>query len=102
MTGIFKAYDIRGRFPDELDELTARKTGFAFSRLMEGKNVVIGRDSRLSSPPLAEAFIEGYVAAGRINHRYRHDEHTPPLPHHHLREILRRRDGNRISSSPGT
>jgi phosphomannomutase len=64
MAGIFKAYDIRGRFPDELDELTAKKTGFAFSRLMNGTNVVIGRDSRLSSPPLAESFIEGYVAAG--------------------------------------
>ncbi len=64
MGTIFKAYDIRGAYPDELDEDTARRIGAGFVRLLEAKTVVVGRDMRLSSPSLAEAFIEGALAAG--------------------------------------
>ncbi len=55
----FKAYDIRGRVPDELNVELARKTGRAFAALYGLKKVVIGRDIRLSSVDLAAALAEG-------------------------------------------
>ncbi len=64
MGGIFKAYDIRGFYPDELDEEMARKIGAAFVRLLNAQRIVIGRDMRLSASALAKAFIEGAVASG--------------------------------------
>lgn len=64
MTGIFKAYDVRGSYPDELDEATAEKIGYAFARLLNNSQIVIGHDVRISSPALARAFAGGYAAAG--------------------------------------
>lgn len=64
MVGIFRAYDIRGRYPDELDEAEARRIGNAFVRLLSAERVVVGRDMRLSSGSLARAFAEGVIEAG--------------------------------------
>lgn len=64
MGGIFKAYDVRGSYPDELEEKTAEKIGYAFAHLLNNGHIVIGRDARLSSPVLAQAFIGGYTSAG--------------------------------------
>ena len=64
MTDIFKAYDIRGLYPDELDEAKAKRIGFAFIRLLRAHRVVIGCDMRLSSQSLSRAFIEGVRRAG--------------------------------------
>ncbi len=64
MAGIFRAYDIRGRYPDELDEATAQRIGNAFVGLLAAERVVVGRDMRLSSEALARAFIRGAVEAG--------------------------------------
>ncbi len=64
MTGIFKAYDIRGSYPDELDDRMAERIGSAFARFLNGATIVIGRDIRLSSPGLAASFARGYTAAG--------------------------------------
>jgi phosphomannomutase len=64
MGGIFKAYDVRGSYTDELDDATAGKIGYAFGRLLDCSHIVIGRDARLSSPALARAFARGYAAAG--------------------------------------
>ena len=64
MAGIFKAYDIRGRYPDDLDEATAERIGNAFVGLLRAERVVVGRDMRLSSEVLARAFTRGAVAAG--------------------------------------
>ena len=64
MAGIFKAYDIRGRYPDEVNEEIAFKVGSCFVRLLKAKRVVIGYDMRLSSPTLADAFAEGSLAEG--------------------------------------
>jgi phosphomannomutase len=61
---IFKAYDIRGIYPDELDEATAKRIGNAFARFCGASHVVVGRDMRPSSEPLSEAFIEGVILAG--------------------------------------
>jgi phosphomannomutase len=56
---IFKAYDIRGLYPKELDEAMARRIGYAFAKLLDAKRLVVGRDMRKHSPDLAKAVIEG-------------------------------------------
>ncbi len=64
MSGIFKAYDIRGAYPDELNEAAARRIGSAFAAYLGAKEIVVGRDMRLSSPALSAAFVEGARSAG--------------------------------------
>ena len=61
---IFKAYDIRGIVPDELDEQVAESVGAAFVRLTGASSVVTVHDMRTSSRPLAEAFGRGAAAQG--------------------------------------
>ncbi len=61
---IFKAYDIRGIVPDELDERVAEAVGAAFARLTGARSVVTVHDMRSSSVPLAEAFGRGAAAQG--------------------------------------
>jgi len=63
--GIFKAYDIRGLYPDELDEALAEKIGAAAGTFFEGKTIAVGRDMRRSGPALAEAIIRGLTRVGR-------------------------------------
>ena len=64
LDAIFKAYDIRGVYPDELDEPLARRIGNAFAHFTGAQHVIVGRDMRPSSEPLADAFIEGATVAG--------------------------------------
>jgi len=64
LDAIFKAYDIRGVYPDELDEPLARRIGNAFAHFTGAQTVIVGRDMRPSSEPLAAAFIEGATVAG--------------------------------------
>lgn len=64
LDAIFKAYDVRGLYPEEIDEALARRIGNAFAHFTGAHRVVVGRDMRPSSEPLAEAFIEGATAAG--------------------------------------
>jgi phosphomannomutase len=61
---IFKAYDIRGVVPEQLDEHVAEATGAAFVRLTGAPAVVTAHDMRLSSPGLARAFGRGAAAQG--------------------------------------
>jgi phosphomannomutase len=63
---IFKAYDIRGKYPDQLDEDVARDIGRAFVNHLglSGSTVVVARDMRLSGEALEKAFIEGVTGAG--------------------------------------
>ena len=61
---IFKAYDVRGTVPDQLDEELARRTGAAFVVETGAGQVVVGYDMRPSSPTLSQAFSEGAAAAG--------------------------------------
>ena len=61
----FKAYDIRGRVPDELNEALARRIGAATSELLGPGPVVLGRDVRLTSAGLQSALAEGFRASGR-------------------------------------
>jgi len=64
MSGIFKAYDVRGVVPEELDAEVAFAIGRAFARALEPSRVVLGRDMRLSSEDLADALASGLVAEG--------------------------------------
>ena len=64
LSGIFKAYDIRGVYPAELDEEVARRIGGGFARFVGTGRIAVGRDMRTSSPGLARAFAEGAAAAG--------------------------------------
>lgn len=60
----FKAYDIRGKFPEELDENLAYKIGVAYAELMKPKKVIVGYDVRLESPLIAKAVIDGLTNRG--------------------------------------
>ena len=60
----FKAYDIRGRLPDELNEEIARRIGRAYAAYLGPQTVVVGRDVRLSSAALCAALTEGLCAGG--------------------------------------
>lgn len=60
----FKAYDIRGRVPGELNEDMAYSIGRAFVYILQAKKVCVGRDIRLSSPLLSAALIRGINDAG--------------------------------------
>ena len=61
---IFKAYDVRGTVPDQLDEDLARATGRAFVRVVDAPRIVVGHDMRPSSPDLAGAFAAGANESG--------------------------------------
>ncbi|HEX5096519.1 MAG TPA: phosphomannomutase/phosphoglucomutase, partial [Acidimicrobiia bacterium] len=64
LDAIFKAYDVRGVYPDELDEALARRIGNAFANFTGATAMLVGRDMRPSSEPLVAAFIEGATLAG--------------------------------------
>jgi len=61
---IFKAYDIRGTFPDQLDEKTAYKVGRALVAYLKPDTVAVGRDMRLSSPALWEGLTRAIAEGG--------------------------------------
>jgi phosphomannomutase len=64
LSAIFKAYDVRGVYPDQLDEQVVRRIGAAFAHVTRAASVVVGRDMRVSSEPLAAAFREGVLRQG--------------------------------------
>ena len=64
MAGIFKAYDIRGIYPSELDEKLASRIGSAAVQVLGAKRIVVGRDMRQSGPSLRQALIDAIVAGG--------------------------------------
>jgi phosphomannomutase len=61
---VFKAYDVRGVYPDELDEEGAYAIGRAYVEQFEPRRMAVGRDMRLSSPQMAAAAIRGAADAG--------------------------------------
>jgi phosphomannomutase len=63
-SSIFKAYDIRGIYPGEIDEQAARAIGAGFAAYLGARRIAVGRDMRLSSPALAAAFIDGATSQG--------------------------------------
>ncbi len=61
---IFKAYDIRGLYPSEIDEGIVRQIGRGFVAYLGARRIAVSRDMRLSSPALAESFIAGALEQG--------------------------------------
>ncbi len=61
---VFKAYDVRGLYPDELDEAGAEAIGRAYVEQFEPRRMAVGRDMRLSSPAMQEALMRGATSAG--------------------------------------
>jgi phosphomannomutase len=61
---VFKAYDVRGVYPSELDEEGAYAIGRAYVEVFEPKRIAVGRDMRVSSPSMAEALMRGAADAG--------------------------------------
>jgi phosphomannomutase len=64
LAAVFKAYDVRGIVPDQIDDDLARRVGNAFVVVTEADNVVVGHDMRPSSPGMSRAFAEGAAEAG--------------------------------------
>ncbi len=61
---VFKAYDVRGLYPQELDEDGAERIGAAFVAVTGARTVAVGHDTRLSSPSVAARFADGVASAG--------------------------------------
>jgi phosphomannomutase len=61
---VFKAYDVRGIYPEELDEAGAYAIGRAYVEEFEPRTIAVGRDMRLSSPSMADAAMRGATEAG--------------------------------------
>ena len=57
----FKAYDVRGRIPDQLNEDIARRIGRAYAEVIKPARVVIGHDIRLTSEAIKAAVTEGLL-----------------------------------------
>lgn len=64
MAGIFKAYDIRGVYGKDLNEEIAYKVGRAFVSYLKCEKLIVGQDTRLSTPSLTEALIRGLTDQG--------------------------------------
>jgi len=64
LDAIFKAYDVRGIYPDQLDEEVAHRVGRAVVELTSTKKIVVAHDMRSSSEPLSNAFISGALTQG--------------------------------------
>lgn len=61
---IFKAYDVRGTYPSEINESAVKTITKAYAQFVKPKTVAVGHDVRLSSPALAQAVIEGLTESG--------------------------------------
>src|SRR5947208_1380951 len=64
LDAIFKAYDVRGLYPSQIDEEVAHRVGRALVELTASKKIVIAHDMRASSEPLSNAFISGALTQG--------------------------------------
>ena len=62
---IFKAYDIRGIYPEELNEEIAKTIGNCFAQIIDGKTILVSRDMRESSKSLMDALIDGILETGK-------------------------------------
>src|SRR6476469_8354224 len=73
---IFKAYDVRGTYPDQVNEDAARAIGAAFVAYLGAKRIAVGRDMRLSSPSVAQAFVDdGMIATDMLYFAVARDGH---------------------------
>ena len=97
----FKAYDVRGRVPDELNEDLAYRIGRAYAAFLSPARVAVGRDIRFSSLPLAEALAAGLNDAGRGGLGPGAVRHGAGLLRHFSPGAGRRHHGHRQPQPPG-
>lgn len=64
MTSFFHAYDLRGKYPDEIGEEEARKVGKAYGTFTDAEKVLVARDGRTHGDEITEAFISGVTSTG--------------------------------------
>lgn len=64
MVSFFHAYDLRGKFPDEIGEEEAGKVGKAYGSFTDAEEVLVGRDGRTHGEKVTEAFIDGIRSTG--------------------------------------
>lgn len=64
MTSFFHAYDLRGKYPDEIGEKEAEKVGKAYGTFTDAEKVLVARDGRTHGEEITEAFIEGITETG--------------------------------------
>src|SRR6202140_630255 len=64
LEAVFKAYDVRGTVPEQLDGRSCRAIGWAFARFAGTRHVVVARDMRVSGEELSAAFAAGARSAG--------------------------------------
>ncbi len=64
LSAIFKAYDVRGVFPDQIDAAAARRIGQGFASFAASERVAVGHDCRISSPDLVAALVDGICSQG--------------------------------------
>ncbi len=64
MTDFFHAYDLRGTYPDQIDEETAERVGKAYGTFTDADEVLVGRDGRKHGEKITEAFIQGILSTG--------------------------------------
>ena len=62
--GIFHSYDVRGVYPEELDEKKIYNIARAFVKFLNAKKVLIGRDMRVSSPKLHDSVVKAITDSG--------------------------------------
>ena len=106
----FKAYDVRGRVPDQLNEDIARRIGRAYAEVIKPRQVVVGHDIRLSSEAIKAALVQGlleqgvdvydiglcgteeiYFATSHAGHGRRYCDHRQPQPERLQRHEIRAR-----------
>ena len=98
---IFKAYDIRGIYPTQIDGEVARRIGRAFVDYLGAKRIAVGRDVRLSSPEIAAAFIRGRAQPGRRGRGHRGGGHRHAVLRRGQPRPRRRRHHHRLPQPEG-
>ena len=83
MLTCFKAYDVRGRIPDELNPALAYQIGQAYAALVKPGRVAVGRDIRHSSLELQQALVRGLTDSGGPSKQTRAG---PPFKVRHFRQ----------------
>lgn len=61
---VYKAYDIRGTYPDQIDEARARRIGAALATFLDARRLVVGRDMRTMAPAITDALCDGIMSQG--------------------------------------
>ena len=98
---IFKAYDVRGLYPSEVNEEAARLIGRGFVSYLDAKRDRRRRDMRLSSPSVAARLHRGRPRAGRRRRRLRHDGDRHDVLRRRPRRPRRRRPDHRVAQPEG-